>query len=130
MLGLLLVSAAMVGCASNERVASSGANELDYEDGLERARRSIAQAEQAGAAEYGDPQLALAREKLRAAEAAMEDGAIEQAHRLVVEADLDADLASAINRNQQTQALANEVRSGLDTLEDELGRGSSEPERR
>ena len=49
-------------------------------------------------------------------------GNSEQARRLAVEADLDADLATAITHNQQTQALLTEVRSGLRTLEDELRR--------
>jgi hypothetical protein len=39
-----------------------------------------------------------------------------------VEADLDADLAAAITRSEQTQALAAEVRAGLTTLEEELRR--------
>jgi hypothetical protein len=120
-LGLLLFSAALLGCANNSEVAASV-----YEQDLSRARASIAAAEQAGAAEYGNAELALARDKLRAAENAAEDGAIERAQRLAVEADLDADLAAAITRNQQTQSLVGEVRSGLSTLEDELRRSGSE----
>jgi Domain of unknown function (DUF4398) len=121
LLGLLLFSAALLGCANNNEVATSV-----YEQDYSRARASIAAAEQAGAAEFGNAELALAREKLRAAEDAAEDGAIERAQRLAVEADLDADLAAAIARNQQTQSLVSEVRSGLSTLEDELRRSGSE----
>jgi hypothetical protein len=40
-----------------------------------------------------------------------------------VEAALDADLAVAINRSRETQALATEARSSLQTLEEELRRG-------
>jgi hypothetical protein len=121
LLGLVLFSAALLGCASNSEVATSA-----YEQDLSRARASIAAAEQAGAAEYGNAELALARDKLRAAEEAAEDGALERAQRLAVEADLDADLAAAITRNEQTQSLVGEVRSGLSTLEDELRRSDSE----
>jgi hypothetical protein len=118
-LGLLVITAAMLGCASNERVAESAA----YEQDLVRARTTIAQAEQAGASQYGSAQLALAREKLREAESSANDGESERARRLAVEAVLDAELARAITRNEQTQALVSEVRSGLDTLEGELRRG-------
>jgi hypothetical protein len=121
LLGLLLFSAALLGCANNSEVATTA-----YEQDLTRARASVAEAEQAGAAEYGNAELALARDKLRAAEDAAEDGAIERARRLAIEADLDADLAAAITRNQQTQELVGEVRSGLDTLEDELRRSGTE----
>jgi hypothetical protein len=121
LLGLLVFSAALLGCANNRQAAESV-----YEQDLSRARASIAAAEQAGAAEYGNAELALARDKLRAAEDAAEDGAAERARRLAVEADLDADLAAAITRNQQTQSLMSEVRSGLGTLEDELRRSGSE----
>jgi hypothetical protein len=117
-LGLLVITAAMLGCARNERVAESTA----YEQDLVRARTTIAQAEQAGASQYGSAQLALARQKLREAESSANDGESQRAQRLAVEAVLDAELARAITRNEQTQALVSEVRSGLDTLEGELRR--------
>jgi len=124
--GLLLISVAVLGCASNERVADD-AREISspYEQDLVRARASIGEAEQAGADEFGGAQLVMARDKLRAAELAAEAGAGERAKRLAVEADLDADLALAVTRNRQTQALAAEVRSGLQALEDELQRAGS-----
>jgi hypothetical protein len=121
LLGLLLISAAMLGCANN-RVAEERAIPLPYEQDLVRARTSVREAEQAGADEFGGPQLTMARDKLRAAELAAEDGAGERAEQLAVEADLDADFALAITRNRQTQALASEVRSGLRALEEELQR--------
>ena len=120
---LLIISAALLGCASNRaaeqttRVGSS-----PYEQDLVRARASITEAEQAGAAEFGGPQLTLARDKVRAAELAFDDGAGERADQLAVEAGLDAELALAITRNKQTQTLVTEVQSGLQALEDELKR--------
>jgi hypothetical protein len=119
---LLLISAALLGCANNAPVAGSAAALVAYEKDIERARASIAEAEEAGAEELGSAQLTLARDKLTAAEDAVEDGASERAQRLAVEAALDADLATAIARNRQTQALVTEVRSGLRTLEEELRR--------
>ena len=116
--GLLLISAIVLGCANNSPVETAA-----YEADLERARTSVAEAEQAGAAEFGGPELALAREKLRAAEHAAEEGDPEPSRRLAVEAQLDADLAVAIKRNRATQELVTEVRSELRTLEDELRGG-------
>jgi hypothetical protein len=116
---LLVISAVVLGCASdNSRVVAGPALDAD----LTRARASIAEADQSGAAQYGNAELALARDKLRAAERAIEEGDIELAQRLAVEADLDADLAAAITRNRETQELVAEVRAGLRTLEDELRR--------
>jgi hypothetical protein len=121
--GLLLIGVAMLGCASSNRTAPAArAIPSPYEQDLVRARASLTAAEQAGAAEFGGPQLTLARDKLRAAELAAEQGQEDRAEALAVEADLDADLALAITRNRQTQALATEVQSGLRTLEDELRR--------
>ena len=123
LLGLLVLSAAAVGCANNAEV--SRAATPAYESDLMRARASVAEAEQSGAAEFGNAQLALARDKLRAAEEFADDGDFERARRLAIEADLDADLAVAITRNRETQQLVTEVRSGLQTLEDELRRGAT-----
>ena len=119
--GLMVVSALVLGCANNAR--TSRADIPGYERDIARARASLAEAEQAGAADYGSAQLALARDKLRAAEQFADDGDTERARRLAIEADLDADLAVAITRNRETQQLAAEVQSGLQTLEDELRRG-------
>lgn len=124
MFGLLLISVALIGCANN-RAADGRVAVPAYEQNLARARASISEAEQAGAAEFGGAQLTLARDKLREAESAADDGEPERADWLAVEADLDADLAAAITRNRQTQALVSEVESGLRTLEDELRRSEA-----
>jgi hypothetical protein len=108
-------------CASNSVDRDAVAPPATTE--LARARASIAQAEQAGAAEYGSAELALAREKLTVAEQEARDGNVVRAQQLAVEADLDAGLAAAITRHRQTELLAEEVNSGLRTLEDELRRG-------
>jgi len=122
--GLLLISsAALLGCSSNRAAeTTTRAIPSPYEQDLVRARASIAEAEQGGAEEFGGPQLTLARDKVRAAELAFDDGAGERADQLAVEAGLDAELALAITRNKQTQTLVTEVQSGLRALEDELNR--------
>jgi hypothetical protein len=123
LLSLLIISAAMLGCASNRSVDQTArVVPSPYEQDLVRARASIAEAEQAGAEEFAGPQLTLARDKIRAAELAFDDGEGERADQLAVEAGLDAELALAITRNRQTQTLVTEVQSGLRALEDELSR--------
>jgi hypothetical protein len=142
--GLMVIGATMLlGCAGNTRADGlderadarndrvDERDELDsrrappaYTDELAQARASLTEAEQAGAAQYGNAELALARDKLRAAERAAEDGDLERASHLAVEADLDADLAAAKTRNAETQELVTEVRAGLRTLEDELRRNA------
>jgi hypothetical protein len=120
--GLLLLSAALLGCASNERVATATAVATVMEQDIARARAMITEAEETGAAQFAGPELTMAREKVRAAEQAAGDGDVTRAARLAVEAGLDAELAMAIARNRETQALAAEVESGLRTLEAELRR--------
>src|SRR5262245_9127943 len=90
-----LAAFALLGCAS-DRTDRRSATPAPGETEFNRARQSIAEAEQVGALEYGAPQLALAREKLRSAEDAAAEGEIEHARRLAVEAGLDANLAVAI----------------------------------
>jgi hypothetical protein len=125
---LLAMTAMALGCANNTRV-SRRAETPAYDAELARARASIAAAEQAEAARYGNQELTLARSKLRAAEEAAEDGDVALAVQLATEADLDADLAVAKTRNHETQELVTEVRSGLRTLEDELQRSGADSAR-
>jgi hypothetical protein len=136
--GLMVIGATLLlGCAGNTRTDDrddrADARELrdtrdtrsetpTYADNLAQARASLTEAEQARAAEFGNAELALARDKLRTAERAADDGDLQRASQLAVEADLDVKLAVAKTRNAETQQLVTEVRSGLRTLEDELRR--------
>lgn len=134
--GLMVIGATLLlGCAGstdNTRRAADRYERADvrdtrletptYADNLAQARASLTEAEQARTAESGTTELALARDKLRAAERAADEGDLERASQLAVEADLDVKLAVAKTRNAETQELVTEVRSGLRTLEDELRR--------
>ena len=83
---LLLMSAAMFGCANSSRVDDDRGDATAYESDLARARTSIEEAERAGAAEFGLAELASARDKVRAAELAAEDDEDQRARQLAVEA--------------------------------------------
>jgi hypothetical protein len=117
--GCALALLALAGCAGNRAAP-------EYQGDLQRAGRTVAEAEQEGAYQYGGAELNLAREKLRAAERAAEEGEDEEAQRLATEAELDAQLAMAISRNQQTQAAVQEVRESIRTLQEELRRSQQQ----
>jgi len=120
MFGLLLISVIVLGCASSDRIET-----VAYQSDFDQARSRIAEAERAGAAELANAELGLARSKLRSAEQAADDGEVERARRLAMEAAVDADYAVARARNRETQQLAAEVKAGLQTLEEELRRGEA-----
>lgn len=107
------------GCAANDELVAAS-----LDDDLGRAETLISQAENAGAYEQGSAALNMAREKLEAAENAVEDGEPERAARLAKEAELDATLASAIADNQEMQAAVTELERSIETLEQEIARGA------
>ena len=120
MLGLAVLTLT-AGCAGTS--ASRGDEPTaDYQEELEDAAAKIAEAEQAGAYEHGSQDLNLARDKLNAARRAAEDGEAAKAQRLAVEAGLDADVALASVSHAEAQAALDELREGIQTLENELRR--------
>lgn len=116
---LIAVSA----CAGN--TSSRRDDSAAYQDLFDRAERSIAEAERAGAYEHGSADLNLAREKLNGARKAADDGDEEAAERLAVEAGLDADVALATAHNEEMQAAVSELQESIQTLEDELRRNEA-----
>jgi hypothetical protein len=116
----LFVAAAVgllcVGCASR-------ADRPDAE--ITRARTLIEQAEKAGAQQYAAVELDQARDKLRLATAAIEDGKNEVARDRANEAAADAELAQARARSGEAQKAATEVQQSTEALEREAGRGNN-----
>ncbi len=106
------------GCAGSSERADAGA----YRDSLVKAEASVDAAEKAGAYESGSADLNRAREKLAAARKASEAGDEEVAQRLAIEADLDADVASATAQNQELQDALSELQQSIRTLQDEVRR--------
>jgi chromosome segregation ATPase len=109
--------AVCAGCAGNDTVP--------FREDLARAESSVDHAEEAGAFEHGSAEFNMARDKLTAAEDAAEDGDEELAARLATEAELDAELASAIAERAEAQAAVAELRESIQTLREELNRGQS-----
>ena len=106
-----------VGCASqaNRPVAE-----------ITRARTLIEQAEKAGAQQYAAADLDNARNKLRLANAAVEDGKNDVARARANEAAADAELAQARATSGVAQRAADEVEKSTQTLQRESDRGQSQ----
>jgi predicted RNase H-like nuclease (RuvC/YqgF family) len=114
-----LAAMAVSACAGNDRRADAGAPE---QQAIRRAEASINEAQNAGAFEQAGADLNRAREKLAKAREAVEDGDEELAERLAIEAQLDAEVASATAGNQEMQAALSELQNGIRTLQEEIRR--------
>jgi hypothetical protein len=113
------VCAALVftGCASNKPVAE-----------ITRARTLIEQAEKAGAIQYAPVELDQARNKLRLADAAAEEGNDEEARARANEAAAGAELAQAKAESGVASKAAAEVERSTDTLQREAQRSDTVPQ--
>ena len=119
--GFLVAAAAgllCVGCASQ---ASRPVAEIS------RAQTLIDHAEQAGAQQYAAAELDHARNKLRLASAAAEDGKNDEARARANEAAADAELAEARARSGEARRAAEQVKRGTETLQQEADRSQGTP---
>jgi membrane-bound lytic murein transglycosylase len=91
-----------------------------------RAQTLIEQAEKAGAQQYAAADLERARDKLQAANAALEKGKEEIAQQYASEAAVDAELAAARTSSAEARKAAEEVKASTQTLGEEATR-KSEP---
>lgn len=103
------------GCASTPRA----------EPEITRARTLIEQAEKAGAQQYAAAELDQARNKLRLADAANQDGKKDEARARANEAASDAELAMARAHSGEAKKAADEVQQGTDTLRQEAQRNEA-----
>jgi septal ring factor EnvC (AmiA/AmiB activator) len=94
-------------------------------DKLAVAKTSVARAEQAQAAQFAQVELATARNKLTAAQAAADKRDADVAARLADQADVDAQLAEATARAKQQEQLVTEMEKSLQDLRSETLRNSS-----
>jgi chromosome segregation ATPase len=119
----LLVGAAIAlavsACAGNDRRVDEGSPE---QQAIKRAETSINEAQSAGAFEQAGADLNRAREKLAKAQEAVKDGDEEIAQRLAVEAELDAEVATATANSHEAQAALSELEATIRTLQDEIRR--------
>jgi septal ring factor EnvC (AmiA/AmiB activator) len=101
-------------------------------DKLAVAKTSVERAEQAQAAQFAQVELATARNKLAAAQAAADKHDADIAARLADQADVDAQLAEHTARAKQQEELVDQMEASLRDLRNEAMRkgtaGSNVPE--
>jgi septal ring factor EnvC (AmiA/AmiB activator) len=94
-------------------------------DALAAAELALDQAEAAGAAEHAQDELASARAKLEAAQAAIRANAHEAARLLAEQAAIDARVAEVAARAAQTEAVADHLRALLEQQHRRLAPGAA-----
>ena len=91
---------------------------------LSSAKQAIAVADQTRVADAASPELSEARDKLAAAQTAVQDKHMVEAQRLAVESRADAELASARIASSKEQAVNHEMVQSTDTLSQEMQRNA------
>jgi hypothetical protein len=91
---------------------------------LSEAKQAITVADQAHVTDASSPQLAEARTKLTAADAAVQAKNMTQAERLAQESRVDAELAFAQSTAQKNQTVNDEMLHSTQTLSDEMQRNA------
>jgi hypothetical protein len=91
---------------------------------LSSAKQAIAVADQTRVADAASPELSEARDKLAAAQGAVQDKRMVDAERLALESRVDAELATAQVSASKEQAVNNEMIHSTQTLSEEMQRNS------
>jgi hypothetical protein len=91
---------------------------------LSSAKQAIAVADQTRVADAASPELSEARDKLAAAQTAVQDKHMVEAERLAQESKVDAELASARIAASKDQAINDEMIKSTQTLSQEMQRNS------
>ena len=89
---------------------------------LQSAAQAIATADQARIPDTTAPELAEARDKLAAAQAAVAVQHMQEADRLALESRADAELASATSQASKDQSINDEIVQSTATLSQEMQR--------
>ena len=89
---------------------------------LQAAEQAIASAERARVADYASVELSIARDKLSAANVAVQEKKMMQAQRLANEARANAELASARAEVAKAKVVNDQMQKGTDTLKMEMQR--------
>lgn len=89
---------------------------------LQAAEQAIASAERARVADYASVELSVARDKLSAANGAVQDKNMVLAQRLAQEARANAELASARAEAAKARVVNEQMQKGTDTLKLEMQR--------
>ncbi len=91
---------------------------------MKAAEQAIAVADRARIADAASPELNEAREKLTAAQRAVQEKRMAEAERLALESRVDAELASAKAESSKAKAVNDEIKQSTATLAQEMQRNS------
>jgi hypothetical protein len=94
---------------------------------MAKAEMAVRQAGESPVPQEASAELQVARDKLLAAQKALDDDDYEEARRLAEQATVDAQLAQAKANSAQTQQEAVELRKAIDALREEAVRPTVTP---
>lgn len=109
-------------------LAACASNPPEPTVAMKAAEQAIAAADRTRIADAASPELSEAREKLTAAQAAVQNEKLQDrmvvAERLAVESRVDAELASAKNEAAKAKAVNDEIKQSTATLSQEMQRNT------
>lgn len=114
-LGAAAAAAALIACQTPRRPIEAVA----------KADAAIEQADLGAAAEHAPLELRLAREKLETAKARLRDERYTDARRLAEQALVDVQLAEVKAESETARETAQELREGIQTIENEAREGAA-----
>ena len=103
-------------------VLSACATPMPPSQALQAAESAIGNAEQARVADYASPELGMAREKLAAANAAVQDEQMLLAEHLADESRVEAELALAKSQAARAKVVNDEMLKSTESLKEEMQR--------
>jgi hypothetical protein len=117
-------SAALIGLGGALLLAACASTPPVPNVALASAKQAIAVADQTRVADAASPELSEARDKLAAAETAVQEKRMADAERLAKESRVDAELASALIASSKDRAVNDEMIHSTETLSQEMQRTS------
>jgi putative cell wall-binding protein len=117
---------AVVGLGAALLLAACASTPPEPTVALKAAEQAIAAADRTRVADAASPELSEAREKLTAAQTAVQGKRMVEAERLALESRVDAELASAKIEAAKAQAVNDEIKHSTDTLTQEMQRNTGD----
>jgi hypothetical protein len=115
-------------CAGLLMLSACVSPPLPPSQALQAAESAISNAEQARVADYASPELGVAREKLTAANAAVQREEMLLAERLADQSRVEAELALAKSQATKAKVVNDEMRKSTNSLKQEMQRNTGAPQ--
>ena len=95
---------------------------------LQAAEQAIESAEQARVADYASPELTAARDKLTAANSAVQIKEMDMGRRLAEQSLVDAELALAVSQATKAKLVNDDMQKSTNSLKQEMQRNTGAPQ--